>query len=101
MSAAGSDTNSSGSLADRITMTNAATSSTGPGPSGDLDIWTDEPVTVASKSLENAQVDGNAESLGGSSLQEGEYEVEVKLSDLQGDSSSPLYSVQSFEQLGM
>jgi len=36
-----------------------------------------------------------------SNLVENEYEVEVKLSDLQNDQESPLYSVSSFEQLGL
>jgi len=52
-------------------------------------------------SLEQAQGDGSVEPLGGSSLQEGQYEVEVKLSDIQGDETSPLFSVQNFEQLGI
>jgi len=34
-------------------------------------------------------------------LVDNEYEVEVKLSDLQNDAESPLYSVSSFEQLGL
>ncbi|KAK4452369.1 P-loop containing nucleoside triphosphate hydrolase protein [Podospora aff. communis PSN243] len=36
-----------------------------------------------------------------SNLVENEYEVEVKLSDLQNDQESPLYSVSSFDQLGL
>ncbi|KAK1754691.1 P-loop containing nucleoside triphosphate hydrolase protein [Echria macrotheca] len=36
-----------------------------------------------------------------SNLVDNEYEVEVKLSDLQNDQESPLYSVSSFEQLGL
>jgi len=34
-------------------------------------------------------------------LIETEYDVEVKLSDLQADKESPLYSVSSFEELGL
>lgn len=34
-------------------------------------------------------------------LKQAEYDVEVKLSDLQGDTDSPLYSISSFEELGM
>jgi ATP-dependent RNA helicase DDX19/DBP5 len=95
MSAAGSDTKASGSLADRIAM---------PPRSEVMDTWADEvasPTTGVSKNVGAAQIDGNAETLGGSGLHDGDYEVEVKLSDLQGDTSSPLYSIQSFEQLGM
>lgn len=51
--------------------------------------------------LEEAQLDGATEPLGGGTLQDGQYEVEVKLSDIQGDETSPLYSVETFEQLGM
>ncbi|KAG0138270.1 P-loop containing nucleoside triphosphate hydrolase protein [Tuber indicum] len=38
---------------------------------------------------------------GGSGLNEPEYEVAVKLADLQGDPHSPLYSVKRFEDLGL
>jgi ATP-dependent RNA helicase DDX19/DBP5 len=37
----------------------------------------------------------------GVGLIESNYDVEVKLSDLQNDTESPLYSVTSFEQLGL
>ena len=36
-----------------------------------------------------------------SRLREPQYDVEVKLHDLQEDPNSPLYSVKSFEQLGL
>lgn len=45
--------------------------------------------------------DGVGTALQGSSLQEPEYQVEVKLSDLQADPNNPLYSVKSFEDLGL
>jgi ATP-dependent RNA helicase DDX19/DBP5 len=65
--------------------------------------WADEVAspTVAepSSDLGAAQVDGSAESASG--LLDNQYEVEVKLSDLQGDVNSPLYSATSFEQLGL
>lgn len=51
--------------------------------------------------LDQAQMDGNVKPRGGSGLQDVEYEVEVKLSDLQENKDSPLYSITSFEQLGM
>ncbi|KAG4031744.1 hypothetical protein MFRU_008g01060 [Monilinia fructicola] len=68
--------------------------------------WADEVASPAvekteASSLEQAQVDGATEPLGGGTLQDGQYEVEVKLSDIQGDQSSPLYSVETFEQLGI
>ncbi|CAR24489.1 ATP-dependent RNA helicase DBP5 [Lachancea thermotolerans] len=36
-----------------------------------------------------------------SNLVKSEYEVKVKLADLQGDPNSPLYSIKSFEELGL
>jgi ATP-dependent RNA helicase DDX19/DBP5 len=44
-----------------------------------------------------AQVDGS----NAAGLIESNFDVEVKLSDLQNDTESPLYSVTSFEQLGL
>lgn len=51
--------------------------------------------------MADAQVDGANEEIGGSSLQEPEYDVQVKLSDIQADPNNPLYSVKSFEDLGL
>jgi ATP-dependent RNA helicase DDX19/DBP5 len=68
--------------------------------------WADEvasPTIEATKSLADAQVDGAVEPQNGSQLTEpmGEFEVAVKLSDLQADPNDPLYSVKTFEQLGL
>lgn len=38
---------------------------------------------------------------GDSDLNEPDYSVEVKLSDLQADPNNPLYSIKSFEDLGL
>ncbi|KAI5302923.1 RNA helicase required for poly(A+) mRNA export [Ascosphaera pollenicola] len=46
------------------------------------------------------QVDGAA-STTGDNLQEPEYDVMVKLSDIQADPNNPLYSIKSFEELGL
>ena len=54
--------------------------------------------TETTEAKAEAPVDAPAEQ---NNLIENEYEVEVKLSDLQNDTESPLYSVQSFEQLGL
>ena len=43
--------------------------------------------------------DGAPAAQGGSDLHEPEYDVEVKLSDLQDDPNNPLYSAKSFEEL--
>lgn len=53
------------------------------------------------KSGEADQTDGAPAELGGSDLQEPDYTVEVKLSDLQADPNNPLFSVKNFEDLGM
>ncbi|RMJ24498.1 hypothetical protein PHISP_04627 [Aspergillus sp. HF37] len=47
------------------------------------------------------QSDGSTAPMGGSDLQEPDYTVEVKLSDLQADPNNPLYSVKSFGDLGL
>jgi ATP-dependent RNA helicase DDX19/DBP5 len=103
----------SGSLADRISgaaasKLDAASTSFTPGASNASNSWADEvasPVGTESKqldsTLEDAQQDGAAPPLAGSGLHDAQYEVEVKLSDLQGDKDSPLFSVSSFEELGM
>ena len=104
----------SSSLADRISQPasslNAASASFTPSTtaaaldSQPIISWADEvasPVAELSNTLESAQIDGYVEPLGGSALHEPEYEVEVKLSDIQGDTNSPLFSLQTFEQLGM
>jgi ATP-dependent RNA helicase DDX19/DBP5 len=48
-----------------------------------------------------SQGDDAAEPLNGTQLQEPEYDVEVKLADLQGDPNNPLFSIQKFEDLGL
>lgn len=47
------------------------------------------------------QNDGAVEGQNGSDLQEPEYNVEVKLSDLQADPNNPLFSVKNFADLGL
>ncbi|PBP25487.1 ATP-dependent RNA helicase DBP5 [Diplocarpon rosae] len=68
--------------------------------------WAEETAAPADQkpetsSLGDAQVDGTVENLGGSGLHDAQYEVEVKLSDIQGDTNSPLFSVSTFEELGI
>lgn len=60
-----------------------------------------EPEEPADAKAIGGQTDGAPEAFGGSSLQEPEYTVDVKLSDLQADPNNPLYSVKSFEELGL
>ncbi|KAF2232280.1 DEAD-domain-containing protein [Viridothelium virens] len=76
-----------GSLADRISKpANSDTPNDSSKTTGDLT---------------DAQVDGSSEPRGGSKLEEPEYDVAVKLSDMQADPNNPLYSVKSFEELGL
>lgn len=52
--------------------------------------------------LEAAQKDGAGHWLNGSAgLDEPEFDVNVKLADLQEDPNNPLYSVKSFEELNL
>lgn len=99
----------SGSLADRIS--NPA----GPNPTADAfepksgTSWADEvasPATETPSKLPGPsdaipQVDGATSPFGGSSLQEPDYQVEIKLADMQADPNNPLFSATSFEQLGL
>ncbi|TVY25280.1 ATP-dependent RNA helicase [Lachnellula hyalina] len=93
------------SLADRITKpTSPAVADETPATSSK---WSDEVASPTAESKEGesslaaAQADGQVEHLNGSGLQDGRYEVEVKLSDIQGDVNSPLYSITAFEELGI
>jgi hypothetical protein len=106
----GSKAAPSGSLSDRISAplnaaSSAFTPAAAPAPSKSTGSWADEaasPVNDSGRSLEKSQMDGSTPNQGGSALQDvEEFEVEVKLSDIQGDEKSPLYSVKSFDQLGM
>lgn len=52
--------------------------------------------------VSKAQTDGATGSAGGSSgIYDPSYEVNVKLSDLQANPNDPLYSIKSFEELGL
>lgn len=60
------------------------------------------PSTKEGGGLEGAQTDGAPHVPDGSSaLVEPEFDVEVKLSDLQADPNNPLYSAKTFEQLNL
>ncbi|KAL8897546.1 MAG: hypothetical protein Q9207_007165 [Kuettlingeria erythrocarpa] len=53
-------------------------------------------------SLASAQLDGATEPQHGTPmLEEPSYEVNVKLSDVQADPNNPLYSIRTFEELGV
>jgi ATP-dependent RNA helicase DDX19/DBP5 len=54
---------------------------------------------VAQESVAEAQVDGSGPPGNGADLAETEFNVEVKLADLQADPNNPLFSAKSFEEL--
>ncbi|KAG9232477.1 putative ATP-dependent RNA helicase dbp5 [Amylocarpus encephaloides] len=104
------------SLADRITRPDLDASSasftpTASSAQGKSTSWADEvaspvggppPLNQTSSSLIAAQVDGQVEALGGSPLHDSrEPEVQVTLSQIQRTLGDPLYSVGSFEDLGI
>lgn len=62
---------------------------------------TQPPAESTSGSTADAQMEGNGETLGGSGLVEPEYEVEVKLTDLQGDQDTPFYSAKTFQEMNL
>lgn len=97
-----SDAPASLSLADRITKDEPVKS------------WADEvnsPATEDPPQLEPeaqpaeessiSQTDGASGPFGGSQLQEPDYDVQVKLTDLQADPNNPLFSAKSFEELNL
>lgn len=61
---------------------------------------TEEPPAVPA-ARENGQVDGASMPFSGSQLSEPQYEVQVKLADMQADPNNPLYSAQTFENLNL
>lgn len=67
--------------------------------------WEDVPdnETQPSKTtnLPESQTDGATDAQGGSTLHEPEYDVQVKLSDMQADPNNPLFSAKAFEDLGL
>lgn len=112
------------SLEDRITKPttsngmSADTEPTVPEHAAPIRSWADEVASPVAANTESSlgmdgetkakesnssipQTDGAGEELGGSNLQEPEYDVEVKLSDIQADPNNPLFSIKSFNELGL
>jgi ATP-dependent RNA helicase DDX19/DBP5 len=93
-----------GSLADRITKPDESNTSGTRAyhlPSADQTEHTTNLLKAETPAPIGDQTDGAPAQLGGSDLHEPEYNVEVKLSDLQADPNNPLYSVKNFEDLGL
>ncbi len=59
------------------------------------------PTTTKDKQPSIPQMDGATEPFNGSQLHEPDYFVELKLADMQADPNNPLYSIKSFEELGL
>lgn len=55
----------------------------------------------ADAAVPEGQVDGAIEELGGSGLQEPEWDVEVSLSDLQNNEATPFHSATQWEDMGL
>ena len=78
------------SLADRMTFPS--------NKDGQVTSWADD---TDDQPAEPSQVDGASEMQMGSSLLEPEFNVDVKLNDLQADPNNPLYSVKNFADLNL
>ena len=88
------------SLTDRITPaapTDTKIDTQPPFSTSNTHTWADEMATPVATD----QIDGATQAFQGSSLEEPDYAVDVKLSDMQEDPNNPLYSVKSFDQLGL
>lgn len=57
------------------------------------------PAPVEEESVAQAQVDGSGPPGNGSKMVETEFNVEVKLADMQADPNNPLFSAKTFEEL--
>lgn len=110
------EASASGSLADRISKPDPKAESFQPksGTSWADEVSspaTEEPPSIANLKLDAAadpssppnipQTDGATAPFGGSTLHEPDYQVEVKLADMQADPNNPLYSATTFEGLGL
>lgn len=62
---------------------------------------TQQPDDPKDGGVEGAQTDGAPADQNGSTLREPEFDVEVKLSDIQADPNNPLYSAKTFEELNL
>ncbi len=69
-------------------------------PDGEaVDAQPEAPVDASTAA--DAQNDSTVEQLGGSGLQEPDYEVEVSLSALQDNQATPFYSATTWQDMGL
>ncbi len=84
------------------TVTSAVTSDPKESTTADVDSAKPTEKKPEESTLPKAQTDGAAELGGGNTgIYEPDYEVEIKLSDAQADPNNPLFSVKTFEELGL
>lgn len=81
-------------LASRITQPEGQAADT------PIETAADAPAAAADAPAEG-QTDGTLEEMGGSGLQEPDYEVEVSLSALQDNEATPFHSATTWEDLGL
>ena len=119
---ASSNSASGGSLADRITKPEPSSSTTVQDDQPASSSWADEvnsPSTAQPAALDEKsngdtaatsseakeatipQLDGATAPFMGSELQEPQFEVAIKLADMQADPNNPLFSAKSFDDLGL
>ena len=72
-----------------------------PAPAPEMKGTDEKKEDATAEKVPDAQLDGAGLTQGGSDLREPDYSVDVKLSDMQADPNNPLYSMKSFEQLGL
>ncbi|KPI43611.1 ATP-dependent RNA helicase DBP5 [Cyphellophora attinorum] len=96
-----------GSLADRISKAEPSSRSWADEVNSPLDAPSSDVLPAPDsrdKAAEDAptdQTDGASAPFGGSGLHEPEYNVQIKLADMQADPNNPLFSATTFEQLGL
>jgi ATP-dependent RNA helicase DDX19/DBP5 len=88
-------------LASRITKPDEAAKTTDWAESVEADESNQQAEAAAAAGAAEAQADGAVEELGGSGLQEPEWDVEVSLSDLQANEATPFHSATQWQDMGL
>lgn len=88
-------------LASRITKPDEAAKKVDWADSVEADENNQKAEAEAAGAAAEAQVDGAVEELGGSGLQEPEWDVEVSLSELQANEATPFHSATQWQDMGL
>lgn len=88
-------------LASRITKPDEAAKTIDWAESVEADENKQQTEAEAATGAAEAQVDGAVEELGGSGLQEPDWDVEVSLSDLQANEATPFHSAAQWQDMGL